>query len=114
MPTYDYNCKKCGPFQVIESIKTHKMDLKCQCGLMAERTIIFSNQQFIGTKVQHAEYNPGLGVVTKNKQHREEIAKRKGLEEVGNEKPSTIHKETKRTLDDKLSWKDIEADLRKA
>jgi hypothetical protein len=35
--------------------------------------------------VQHAEYNPGLGCVVKNKYHREELCKEKGLKEVGND-----------------------------
>ena len=40
---------------------------------------------FSGTAVQNAEYNPGLGCVVKNKAHRDELAKRKGLVEVGND-----------------------------
>lgn len=32
-----------------------------------------------------AEYNPGLGCVTRSRKHREQIAKERGLIEVGNE-----------------------------
>jgi hypothetical protein len=45
-----------------------------------------------GTKVENAEYNPGLGCIVRNSAHRKEIAKQKGLEEIGNEKPETLHK----------------------
>jgi hypothetical protein len=47
---------------------------------------------FLGTSVENAEFNPGLGVVTKSKRDREEICKRRDLVEVGNEKPTTFRK----------------------
>lgn len=64
------------------------------------------NIHFIGTAVQSPEYNPGLGQVVKNKRHREEIAKEKGLTEVGNEKTESIHKHYDNERADKLkkSW----------
>lgn len=50
------------------------------------------------TKVEHAEYNPGLGCITKNSKHRAEIAKRKGLVEVGNEDVSNWRKRSEMDL----------------
>lgn len=38
-----------------------------------------------GTSVESAEFNPALGCVTKNSKHRAEIAKQKGLIEIGND-----------------------------
>lgn len=55
------------------------------CAAPAERKFVPSRVHFTGTKVQHAEYNPGLGAVVKDAQHRAELAKRKGLVEVGND-----------------------------
>jgi hypothetical protein len=62
-----------------------------------------------GAKVESAEYNPGLGCVTKNKRHRAEICKRRDLVEVGNEKPDTLFKETveKRKKEREREWKDL-------
>lgn len=41
-----------------------------------------------GTKVEDAHYHHGLGQVVKSTQHAREIAKSKGLIEVGNESPN--------------------------
>lgn len=84
--TYEYLCEKCGHlFDVIKSLKDIDKKEECHtCGNIAERQFS-ANVHFIGTAVQSAEYNPGLGCVVKNKHHREEIAKRKGLIEVGSD-----------------------------
>lgn len=55
-----------------------------KCDTIMKR-LIAGGSCFIGEKVEDAEYNPGLGCVTKNKKHRDEIAKSRGLYEVGNE-----------------------------
>jgi hypothetical protein len=59
------------------------------------RYIFSSKIQFIGASVQNAEYNPGLGCVVKNKEHRAELAKQRGLVEIGTDykSPDNIHKE---------------------
>lgn len=63
---------------------------RCEGPLSLEDRIVqntrkASNYNIIGAKVESAEYNPGLGVVTKSKRHREEIAKQKGVVEIGND-----------------------------
>jgi len=57
----------------------------CECGTPADRSFFPTRIHITGAKVEHAEWNPGLGCVTKNKRDREEIAKRQGLVEVGND-----------------------------
>lgn len=109
-PTYDYLCEKCElEFEVIKSIHDYKTPEKCtKCGKQAIK--IFSRQvHFIGTKIEDAEFNVGLGKITKSKRHRDELAKRMGLEELGNEKPEVIHKTFDQAREDKLrkSWEDI-------
>ena len=92
MPTYDYICPKCKTeFYEIRGIRDYCDDpgstcTKCghRCG-SDDRDLSKSKVTFSGTAVQNAEYNPGLGCVVKNKAHREELAKRKGLVEVGND-----------------------------
>lgn len=78
------------------------------CGKSLTR--IYTAPEVIGASVESPEYNPGLGMVIKNKKHRAEMAKRKGLVEVGNETPKTLEKEAKYNMDKKLekSWEKIE------
>ena len=93
MPTYDYLCEKCEiEFEVIKSIKEYDGKDECPaCGNVGRR--IFSCQvHFVGTKIEDAEFNPGLGQITKSKRHRDELARKLGVEEIGNEKPDRVHK----------------------
>lgn len=106
MPTYDYDCEKCDkPYDVVRSIteydKNGPIDECPQCGNIGNR--VFSVTTFLGEKVESSEYNHGLGCVVKNKKHREEICKKKGLVEIGNEKPSQVRKNTERERKEKSS-----------
>lgn len=56
-----------------------------ECAAPAERLFMPQRVYLSGTKVQNAEYNVGLGAVVKNAYERSELAKRKGLVEVGND-----------------------------
>ncbi len=93
---YEYQCSKCTHrFDVTKSVKDIDVTETCpQCGDFAERKFVPSKVYFSGTEVRDAEYNPGLGAVVKSKRHREELAKRKGLVEIGNDFKSSesIHK----------------------
>ena len=92
-PIYDYFCQMCEePYEVTKSIKEYDGQDRCPvCANIGSR--IFScNIYFTGTKIEDAEYNPGLGRITKSKSHREELAKQLNVVEVGNEKPESIHK----------------------
>lgn len=64
----------------------------CKCGEIAIRDFVPTRIHLSGTAVQHAEYNPGLGCVVKDKQHRRELCKARGLEEVGSEPVASLHK----------------------
>lgn len=89
---YDYICEKCcTEFTVVRPASEYNRNEPCQtCGNPGQR--IFScNIHFIGTKVEDAEFNRGLGKVTKSKNHRDELAKQMGVIEVGNEPPNKIH-----------------------
>lgn len=110
-PTYEFFCKKCKKdFETVESIVEYDGDGKCpKCAKVSRERIFSANIQFLGTAVQNAEYNPAFGQVVKNKQHRDELAKRHGLIEVGNEKTQTMHKladETK-AYNRKKSWDEV-------
>lgn len=85
--TYEYRCLDCNKrFDVYKSMKDMERNENCpRCGEFAERLFVPSRVHLSKTKVEHPEYNPGLGQVVKNRSHKQEIMKRKGLEEVGND-----------------------------
>lgn len=115
MPTYDYRCPACGkPFEDIKGIKAYDADPKASCPHCAhacgpaDRDFSNTKLTFIGTSVQSAEYNPGLGCVVKNKAHKEDILRAKGLHEVGNDFGSSdkmqTHFETRKKEELERSW----------
>lgn len=110
MPIYEYNCEKCDKgFDVTKMMKDSTRPESCpDCGNPADR--VFSCKvEFLGTKIEDAEFNHGLGCVTKSKRHREELAKRKGVIEIGNECPDKIDKHFAREREEKRrkSWENI-------
>lgn len=86
--TYLYACAKCDvEFDVVKSVKDIDREEKCEsCGNVCERQFS-ANVHFIGTSVESPEFNHGLGMVIKNKKHRADEAKARGLVEIGNELP---------------------------
>ena len=45
MPTYDYDCKKCGPFEAIRQMSHRNDDISCPvCGLASQRILAFGSQ----------------------------------------------------------------------
>ena len=105
---YEYKCADCGHrFDVVKPIAQFYNTHACSsCGHEITHIVISSKIHHIGAKVQNAEFNPGLGCVTKSKQDRQEIAKQRGLIEVGNEKPDTLHQESviKREIQKQKEW----------
>jgi putative FmdB family regulatory protein len=108
---YDYLCPKCQiEFEVIKSIHEYTGSDPCHvCGTAGERLFKYCKFHFTGTKIEDAEFNPGLGKITKSAAHRKELAKRMGVEEIGGEKPEQIHKhfDTAREEKIKKSWDEV-------
>lgn len=109
MPIYDYFCEKCDlDFEIVESIKDHEFPSVKPCPQCTNPAAQKPSCKihFTGTKIEDAEFNPGLGKITKSKRHREELAKQLGVVEIGNEKPDTLHKhfDTSRTEKLKKAW----------
>lgn len=104
MPLYDYSCEKCElDFEIYKSIKEHQPREICpDCGNPSPQNFSRCRPHFTGTKIEDAEFNIGLGRITKSKRHREELAKQLGAIEIGTEKPEKVHehfdqqRETKR------------------
>ncbi len=60
MPTYDYSCEKCGPFEIWHSIKEDAMKVCPTCGSKVER-LISANVGFVfkGSGFYQNEYKNG-------------------------------------------------------
>jgi putative FmdB family regulatory protein len=86
---YPYSCPHCNNnFDIIKRISEIDNVEKCpNCDniVTKENRKIASGQIFYGAKVEDAEWCPGLGCIVKNSAHRRQIARARGLEEVGTE-----------------------------
>ncbi len=95
-PIYDWFCEKCDlEFETVESIKEYTGKHNCTaCGNETARIYKYCTFHHTGAKIEDAEFNPGLGVVTKSKRHRDEISKKLNVTEVGNDfkEPDKVHK----------------------
>ena len=110
MPTYDYRCQDCGPFEVIKSMNDATNPENCpDCGHLGER--VFTRFYFSGAAVQNAEWNPAFGCWVKNKYHRSELAKKNNMVEVGNDfhTPDSVHKTMEKQKHDdwKRGWEKV-------
>jgi hypothetical protein len=108
---YEYHCPKCDIlFDVVKPASAMQDVEHCgKCQMVSDRQFVPSRVWFNGTSVEHAEYNPGLGCIVKNSSHRKEIAKQKGLEEIGNETPEKLHKYFDQVREEKRekAWDDV-------
>lgn len=96
MASYDYECSNCNHEELIyKRISEYNRPEHCpKC--KTEMTRLISPGYFYGEKVEEAYFNHGLGQVVKNAKHASQIARDKGLIEVGNEEvphePDKAHK----------------------
>ncbi len=108
MRQYPYRCP-CGEhWDVLKPLADIERIEACpSCGNLDSERYIARTHHF-GASVQDAEYNPGLGMVTRNSKHRKDEAKARGMEEIGNEPVEKIHAsmEAKRAQKYKDRWDD--------
>lgn len=90
---YPYKCACTHEFEIICRVADYQKEPPCpKCNFPARR--VFTPYQVCGADDwNNTEYNPGLGVVTRNRKDAKAIAKRMGLEEVGTTKTDSMHKE---------------------
>ena len=95
MPTYEYRCLACSAnFDIIKPISRFDDVEACpDCGKTETKHQISRTHFYGASDWDKAEYNPGLGIVTKGKKHRDREAKARGLIEVGNESLETVSKQ---------------------
>lgn len=82
-----------------------------KCGEFAVRQFVPSKLYINGAKVTHPEFNPGLGCVVRNKRHKEDLMKAKGVVEVGNDFKSgekmNQHFDAARAEKHRKGWDDL-------
>lgn len=113
MPTYDWYCGTCNEsWEVMTLISRRDDPSECPtCHKVGARGSCYVTQVHGSAgDWNRVEFNPGLGQWTKSRKHTAQIAKAKGLVEVGNEKPETIHKhfDTQRAAAREQSWKEAD------
>lgn len=98
---YPYSCAKCEiEFEVVKHHSKSSVKEKCpECKRFGTR--VWVSTVLMGTAVQNAEFNHGLGMVIKNKYQRAEECKRRDLIEVGNENPKKSREHFDRRREEK-------------
>lgn len=109
MPTYEWACDQ-HYWEVFCKIAEMDDPQTCpKCGKPGVRQLSAPNvdRTSAGSWNQQS-FNPGLGCWTKSWKHGREIAKARGLEEVGDEPPENLHKkyEKQRAETRKARWAD--------
>lgn len=92
-PVYPYECETCSKhWDVVKSVASIDRPEQCEgCGKPGVRRIAKTN--FTGASDWNTQtFHPALGCEVKNNRHARQIAKERGLIEVGNEKVETVHK----------------------
>lgn len=93
MPTYPHLCSNCSsPFDIVCTIADRNEPWRCpKCDGLGERQLTRAN--FNGAADWNNQtWSPALGCYTKSDAEARKIAKSKGFEEIGTEKPETIEK----------------------
>lgn len=97
---YPYECPELHQFEVVKSVRNIDDPENCPtCGKLSTRYIALSH--FYGASDwDKQEYNPGLGMVTRNSKHRAREAKARGLIEIGSEDCDKICNAQDKKLED--------------
>ncbi len=116
MPTYDYHHEPCGfRWEVAKPMRDSETTEDCpKCGVPGAKlpSLCAIDKTAAGgwnTQTMH----PGLGCYTRSTQHARQIAKSRGLEEVGTEPPEKIHKAMAKAKEETTARRWAEADREK-
>lgn len=105
MPTYPYQDGE-HRWEVVKPMSAIDTPEACpKCGKAGERYI--ARTHFYGASDwNRLEYNRGLGTWTRGFKHASQIAKERGLDEVGSTSPETLHKmyDEQRETTRRQSW----------
>ena len=93
MPFYEYLDAAGHRWEVAKRMADIDEPEACpDCGERGERQVTLPMGTVGAGDWNRQEWNPGLGCYTRGWKDAEKVAKAKGLEPVGNEKPEAIHK----------------------
>jgi putative FmdB family regulatory protein len=96
MPTYEWDCVGCRvTWDVVTRIAERDEPQRCpKCQALGTRNpvVLCAIDKSAASDWNNVSYNPGLGCWTKSWKHGREIAKSRGMEEIGNEPVENIHK----------------------
>ena len=114
MPIYLYKCRECAAdWDVAKSMAQLDRAEECPSCLAANGSSsrVMQSVNFTGAGDWNTQtFHPALGTVVRNNAHARQIAKSRGLIEVGNEAPEKIHsaceKQRADTRDER--WKDAD------
>ena len=108
-PTYDFGCDK-HRWEVVCKIAERENEHRCPaCGAVGTQLPAAPNiDKGAAGSWNQQSYNPALGCWTKSWKHGREIAKARGLEEVGDEPVDKLHDkfEKQRAETRKARWAD--------
>ena len=113
MPTYAWKCTDpgCGShWDVVSTVADRDSPSPCPaCSASGARQITIPNiDKTAAGGWNQQSFNPGLGCWTKNQKHASQIAKERGLIEVGNEPPENMIKAAERQREEtrQARWDD--------
>lgn len=111
---YDFHCNQCEVTTEVEKSvdKYNEVGYCIYCGSVVSR-LLPTRFYFHGGKRVDPYYDQGLGCVVKDTKHRDQIAKSKGVTEVGNESMDKFSKKLKTEKDKKWAhgWDKIDTQL---
>ncbi len=111
MPTYTWACQE-HYWIVSTSVATRDDPSSCpKCAAAGTRQIDAPNiDKTAAAGWNQQSFNPGLGCWTKSTKEAELIAKRRGLEPVGNEPVENLHKAADKTREEtrEQRWRDAD------
>lgn len=107
---YPYHCDSCDRgFEVVKPAADSSRIEKCY-DCMSDARRVWTVTLLSGTSVTHAEFNPAFGAVVKNKRHKEYLAAKKNMIEVGNDFNSgdsmQKHFDTERAVKKERMWEE--------
>jgi putative FmdB family regulatory protein len=115
MPTYAWKCTVCGSeWDVVTTVSARDEPEECLCGASGVRGLtVPAIDKTAAGDWNNVSYNPGLGCWTKSYKHGRDIAKARGLEEIGNEAPDKIHAkmDSEREKKRETRWRDADRQM---
>jgi hypothetical protein len=116
---YDWDCQSVSchaRWEVIATVAERDEPSYCpKCGGQGVRSQVYlvNVDKVAAGDWNRVSYNPGLGEWTKSWKHGREIAKSRGLEEVGNTAPEALHRQAEQTQADTRERRWADADREK-